>query len=264
MSYFNGAVYSEILNMDTSMSVILPQDSRWHRGIIPLAPGIKPAGRPKTLILLHGLTDNWVAWAHRSRIYSYAEYYDVAVLIPEVQRSFYQDMKNGSSYFTYITEELPRLAAEMFHISTDPEDLMIAGMSMGGYGALLCGLTDPGKYRAVGAFSSVCDMEQFVTKIPVRKETRGLERDVRGIFGEERLLPKTSDLKYLAGLRETEKNFPQIYMACGKQDELYEQNVELEQELEKMSPEFSWEAWEGFHDWDFWDVAIQKFLKKYV
>lgn len=264
MSCFTGALYSQVLNMDTTVGVILPQDSRWHRGIIPLAPGVKPRKKAKTLILLHGLTDNWVAWAHRSRIYSYAEYYDVAVLIPEVQRSFYQDMKNGSSYFTYITEELPKLASELFCVSTKPGDLMIAGMSMGGYGAFRCGLLYPEKYHAVGAFSSVCDFRTFVTDIPVRKETRGLERDVKGIFGEDLQLPKDCDLKYLAARRREEHRFPNVYMACGRQDELYEQNVEFKNYMEEIELDFAWEFWDGHHDWDFWDVAIQKFLQKYV
>ncbi len=261
MSYFNGAIYSETLNMDTSLAVILPQDSRWHRGIIPLAPGIERREKPRLLILLHGLTDNWIAWAHRSRIYSYAEYYDVAVVMPEVQRSFYQDMKNGMRYFSYITEELPKLTAQMFQVSVEPEDLMIAGLSMGGYGALKCGLTYPERFRAVGAFSSASDMEGFVTDIPVRKETAGFERDVAGIFGEKTEIPEMSRLKHLTDLCVGKEKLPGIYMACGKQDELYEQNIELKEYMKDKGLPHKWEEWDGIHDWDFWDVAIQKFLR---
>ena len=157
ISIFTGAVFSETLMMDTTLSVILPQDSRWHRGISQVADGVRVREKPRTLILLHGLSDNWVAWPHRSRILCHAELYDVAVLMPEVQRSFYQDMTYGEAYFTYIMEELPALATRMFHLSTEPEDLMICGLSMGGYGALKCGLTHPECYRAVGAFSSLID-----------------------------------------------------------------------------------------------------------
>lgn len=261
MSYFSGALYSETLNMDTSVAVILPQDSRWHRGIIPLAQGIEPRKKSKTLILLHGLTDNWVAWAHRSRIYSFAEYYDIAVVMPEVQRSFYQDMKNGMHYFTYITEELPKLVSEMFQISVEPEDLMIAGLSMGGYGALKCGLTYPERYSAVGAFSSASDMEGFVTNIPVRKETVGFDRDVAGMFGETLNIPDMSRLKHLTDLCAGKEKLPKIYMACGRQDELFDQNIELRDYMIEKGLPHKWEDWEGIHDWDFWDVAIQNFLQ---
>ena len=128
-----GTKYNPIRATSVSYThlVILPHDSRKHLGVEPLHAGITPSEKPKTLILLHGLSDNWAAWMHRTSLLRYAESFDIAVLAPEVQRSFYMDMRNGPAYYTYITEELPELAAKQFNISVAPEDLMIAGLSMG-------------------------------------------------------------------------------------------------------------------------------------
>lgn len=264
MSYFSGTIFSETLNMDTSLTVILPQDSRWHRGLIPLSCRSEKRAEPKTLILLHGLTDNWSAWAHRSRIYSYAEAYDIAVIIPEVQRSFYQDLKYGPNYFTFITEELPKLASELFHLSVEPEDLMIAGMSMGGYGALKCGLTYPERYCAIGGFSAAADINAFVVDIPERRETMGLDRDIRAMFGEKLEVPEESQLPKLADRLEGKKNCPPFYITCGKQDSLHEQDTALVKHMIEKGLQVVWEDWDGGHDWDFWDTAIHKFLKMYL
>ena len=121
MGMFTGVVYSEKLHMLTTLAVVLPQDAKpWRLG--------KTTPELRTLILLHGLSDNWAAWPYRSRIMTYAEEHYVAVLMPEVGRGFYQDMVYGEQYFTFVSEELPKLAHSMFGVPVDPESLMVAGV----------------------------------------------------------------------------------------------------------------------------------------
>ena len=129
MAFFDGVIYSKTLQMDTRLAVILPHDSREARMD---APAQKAAPSQRTLILLHGLSDNAAAWWMRTSIIRYAEAHGIAVLMPQGEKSFYHDMVYGDDYFTYLTQELPSLAAQMFGISVSPEDLMIAGLSIGG------------------------------------------------------------------------------------------------------------------------------------
>lgn len=264
MSFFTGAIFSEMLNMDTTIAAILPQDSRYHRGIVPLPEGVSIREKPRTLILLHGLTDNWVAWGHRSRILCFAEMYDVAVIMPEVQRSFYQDMTYGEAYFSYITEELPKLAASMFNISIKPEDLMIAGLSMGGYGALKCGLTHPDRYHAIGAFSSATNMEAFASEMPVRKETNRFDQVLKGIFGENLVVPKEASLKKLADDAAAEGTQLPFMMTCGTEDELYADNIDFYNYMKEKGMKASFDEWAGIHEWGFWDTSIQMFLERFA
>ncbi|MFT6606654.1 MAG: S-formylglutathione hydrolase [Halocynthiibacter sp.] len=55
----------------------------------------------------------------------------------------------------YITQELPDLITANFAI--DPERQSITGHSMGGHGALTMAMRLPGRFRAVSAFSPICN-----------------------------------------------------------------------------------------------------------
>ena len=264
MGFFTGSVFSETLNMDTTIGVILPHDCRFHRGMESMTDGRTPRRRPRTLILLHGLTDNWSAWGYRTRIMSYAEAHDVAVVMPEVQRSFYQDMVYGESYFTYVSEELPKLAAEMFNVSAEPEDLMVAGLSMGGYGALRCGLAAPGRYRAIGAFSSAISLDGFLLDIPERKETKGMDRLVRGMFGEHPALPEDSRIQSLAERAAKAGMATPIFMTCGAEDPLYPDSEAFFDQARTLGLNVTFESWPGVHEWGFWDRSIALFLERFA
>jgi S-formylglutathione hydrolase FrmB len=266
MSFFTGTIYSSALNMDTSVGVILPQDSRKHRGVDALHEGITSCKTPKTLILLHGLSDNYSVWLNRTSLLRYAEDYDIAVLMPEVQRSFYQDMKYGPAYFTYITDELPRLAAELFAVSISPADLMIAGLSMGGYGALYATLTYPERFYGAACFSSAFDLRSFVEDdaFAARKELRGWDNDRKGIFGEPPVCPPAKDLFDLAVKTAKNPKTPRLFMTCGTEDFLYSSNIAMRDLLAANAYDLRYEEWPGIHEWGFWDLSIQKMLNHFL
>ncbi|MCI8662203.1 MAG: esterase family protein [Hungatella sp.] len=265
MSFFEGTIYSKTLHMDTQLGVILPQDSRPHVEMA-LAEGLTPRQVPRTLILLHGLTDSASVWWRRTSIERYAEVHDIAVIMPEVYKSYYQDMKHGENFFTYISEELPVLCETLFHVAVDPDNLMIAGLSMGGYGALRCALTYPGRYAACGAFSSGCNIRGSLAKSDVTDgPAKGFIRSLRAIFGENLEIPDESDIYWLAQHLGEEAKKIRMYMTCGRQDFLYEDNLKLKGILETCGlKEFVYEDWDGIHEWGYWDVAIQRFLKIFV
>lgn len=54
----------------------------------------------------------------------------------------------------YITEELPRVLFNAFPLAEEAQG--ITGHSMGGHGALICALKEPGLYRSVSAFAPIC------------------------------------------------------------------------------------------------------------
>lgn len=259
MAFFDGVLYSKSLQIDTRLAVILPQDSREARVD---APAQKPTNAPqRTLILLHGLSDNAAAWWMRTSIIRYAEAHGIAVLMPQGEKSFYHDMVFGDDYFTYLTEELPQMASRLFGLSVAPEDLMIAGLSMGGYGALRCALTYPERYRACAAFSSACDIRQISEHAEVIEQTKGIHQTFEAIFGSPVSVPDSSDLFVLAKQNAERLKHLQMYLACGRQDFLYEANVRLAGEMRNAPlSRLLYEEWDGTHEWGFWDTAIQKAL----
>ena len=100
-------------------------------------------GKVKVVYLLHGLTDNCTGWIRYSACERYARERGVALILPEVQRSFYIDGVHGLPYFTYLSQELPQTVHRMFGLSLDREQNYVMGLSMGGFGALKCALTHP-------------------------------------------------------------------------------------------------------------------------
>lgn len=258
MAYFVGNIYSENMKQDTQLHVILPQDGRryiWQE-------------KPKTLVLLHGLSDNAATWVRRTAIERYAERYNLAVLMPEVQRSWYFDMVNGISAFSYITEELPRIAEALFCLSVERENMLIAGLSMGGYGALRCALEAPGIYGYCGAFSGAYDLNDIV-RISKEKDApvllKDIENEIAPITGGKDRVPKEASIpEILQRCIVNGSDLPKVYMVCGTEDFLYHQTTNLRSVCEKKIKDFYYEEWPGIHEWNVWDKAIERMLKLYL
>jgi len=60
----------------------------------------------------------------------------------------------GFKMYSYVTAELPAIVQELFPF-VDSSRQSIFGHSMGGHGALICALKNPGKYRSVSAFAPI-------------------------------------------------------------------------------------------------------------
>ena len=75
-------------------------------------------GAPPVLYLLHGLSDDDTIWLRRTSIERYVAPLGLAVVMPQVHRSFYADEVYGGRYWTFLSEELP--ASGQQHSSGSP------------------------------------------------------------------------------------------------------------------------------------------------
>lgn len=254
MASFKGEIKSAALDMDIALNVILPYD-RPHDFL---------SNPCKVLYLLHGQGSSSASWMRWTSIERYAIKHSFAVIMPEVQRSFYRNMAYGLDYFTFVADELPRLCQTMFHISAKREDNFIAGLSMGGYGALKIGLLRPEQYAAIGSFSGAADLERIFTTMKEYQPQRRLDEMV-GIFGPELTLQPEDDILHLtrehAKLpREQQCN---IFISCGTEDEmptLYQGNVDYVQLLQELGISHRYFEQSGMHEWGVWDEAVQQAL----
>ena len=239
---------SQALGFQTTVNVILPQLK--NKGEIGVENNAKP-GKYKCLYLLHGLSDDQSIWMRRTSIERYAQAKGICVVMPFGEKSFYTDMKYGSKYYTYISEELPAIMREFFNISEMRSDNYIAGLSMGGYGALKIGLRNPDKFCCAAGLSSVADI----------KGCRELfKNNFINIFGEDDDIPPEEDLFELAKSVSTHKNRPRIYMGVGTEDFLYDGNVRLKGVFESLNYDITYRESKGNHSWEFWDEYIQYVL----
>src|SRR5699024_3640270 len=144
--------FAESLGMGTSMVVLMPQAAA---GIgMAGADGGSSAAREArggpVLFLLHGLIDDCTIWERRTSIERYATEKGIAVVMPEVRRSFYADEAVGEQYWTFVAQELPQLIARTFRVPTARADTFVAGLSMGGFGAFKLALHPPERSAAAG------------------------------------------------------------------------------------------------------------------
>lgn len=253
MACFQGGFRSLVLGTETHVNVIVPYDRYDETG--------NPGKYDKVLYMLHGLKQNCSSWLRNSSIERYANYYGFAVVLPEVGRSFYANMEMGMDYFTYITEELPRAVHGMFNLPQGRENTYVGGLSMGGYGALKCALSRPDLYAGAMSFSGGLYAMEHPDMLIKRYYSPG---ELQAIMGPDLKVRPQDDLDHLMRTYPADMPKPRLYLACGTEDFLYQQNLRARDSLQKNGFELTWEAWEGVHDWKFWDVAAQRAMKLFA
>ena len=242
--------YSRVLDIDVTVSVILPE----------VKTMLEQDGKPlPTLYLLHGLSDDHTHWIRQTRLEFYSRRYRLAIVMPCVNRSFYTDMKHGAKYFTFVSEELPKVMELYFPLSHEREERFAAGLSMGGYGAMKLGLLCPEKYAAVASLSGAVEMEADFFRHSVQKDDAFL-RELTDIFGPfEEFMQSDNCLTRVAERLDPAKA-PRMYMACGTADFLFDSNEDFVRRFgEKFSIRYDTEEGAA-HTWDFWDRQIEKVL----
>ncbi len=236
MAFLHVEFPSAVLGMTTGVQVILPDTGE--------------LSQIRTVYLFHGLTDNCTGWTRFTSCERYAREQGVALVIPEVQRSFYMDEVYGLSYFTYVSEELPQAMHRIFGLSLAREQNFVMGLSMGGYGALKCALTYPQHYAGCGSFSGVASLKDFF-RIP---ETPVRDSEITALLGSAHTVPPESDLH---ALLEKAEQLPAIYLSCGEQDGLYDMNCAFAQALADKGIFHRFDHRPGTHSWDFWEQSLQ-------
>lgn len=237
---------SNELSKMTNVSMVIPEN----------AP--KPY---KTMWLFHGLSGDNKEWIRYTSIERFANEYQIAVIMPNVDRSWYVNTAYGANYFNYVTKELPRVCRNFFpYLNERREDNIIAGNSMGGYGALKAALCCPDAYGSCISLSGALD-------VIVNGITTSDFNEWKGIFGFElknleELVGSEHDVFFLATRHKREgKEFPKLYMWCGVDDIFIEANRNFDRHLSELGVKHFAEFSEGDHSWKWWDIHIQKALK---
>ena len=205
----------------------------------------------KTLYLLHGLLGNYTDWVSGTRIQRWAEEKNLAVVMPSGDNSFYvNSLTVNNDYGKFIGEELVEVTRRMFPLSEKREDTFIAGLSMGGFGALRNGIKycDTFGY-AVGLSGALHLFEENADNVAGEGQVFG---DIKEAVQTDKN-PKTA----LRNALKEGKELPKFYMACGLQDSLLASNRDFHAFLVENGADVTYVEEQGAHEWDFWDRQIK-------
>jgi S-formylglutathione hydrolase FrmB len=232
--------FSASLRMGTSMTVVLPE---LERELDDGEVAVERPADPPVLFLLHGLSDDHTAWLRWTSAVRYAEQAGLALVMPAVARSFYADEAHGHRYWEFVSEELPAVTRDFFGLTQHPTSTYVAGLSMGGYGAMKLALRHPERFAAAASFSGVLDLARTLDR-PDREEVKDR------VFGGA--LQPGDDL--LAMLDQD--SLPRLWVGCGTEDRLHPGNVTFVERARAAGHDVTVDFRPGDHTWDLWDTFL--------
>ncbi len=245
--------FSQALERETSFEVLLPNDPHWGA---PANPATE-----RTLFLLHGYKGKAGNWVPEELVYRY----NFAVIMPNGENSFYLNgLSTGHAFQTLLGEELVSYVRKTFGLAKKREDTAIAGLSMGGYGALHTGLAYPETFGKIAALSSALIVHGIAHMKPGEGNSVANYEYYRECFGDLETVEErdTNPEVLIKRLKATSKPIPEIQMYCGTEDFLLEPNRQMHAFLEsEQVPHFYKEA-PGTHDMNFWSKAIAEAVEK--
>lgn len=229
--------FSRSLGKASEMFVLLPDE-----GEEPFA----------VLYLLHGLSDDASIWLRRSRIEWYVRDLPLVVVMPDGGRGWYTNAVDGDAYEDHIRNDVIYQTERLFPVRRERRYRAIAGLSMGGYGALHFGLRYPNHFVAAASLSGAVGIGHY----PI---TEQMPADFRRIFGAN---PQGSEKDLFALAERVDKaTLPKLWLDCGTEDFLIEDNRAFHAHLQQLGISHEYHEFPGGHTWDYWDEHIQQVLE---
>ncbi len=253
---------SSVLNMMSTIDVILPEKEVGGA-----------ASELPVLWLLHGGAGTHSDWHRFTNIERYASDKGVAVVMPCAGPSRYCNMVYGGDYYDYLVRELPAVCRHFFPLFSERRERnAIAGLSLGGSGAISLGMRNPERYGAIGVFSasSIIPLEHLRSPSfggpqspggPGRKSVNmqnfGVE-NTGELEGTEHDVLMHARNNVLQG-----KPLPRVFHAVGTEDHAYPVGLGLKAFFEGFEGNpyrYEYHEEPGAHTWDFWDKWVRVFL----
>ncbi len=252
MAFLKMEYYSRALHRMTAFEMLIPNDPRENAPV--------PDRPMRTLFLLHGYTgkaENWVPDG-------LAQYYNFAIVMPNGENSFYLNgLSTGHAYQTMVGEELVDYVRSTFGLATSAENTCIAGLSMGGFGALHTGLAYPERFGKIGALSSALIVHGIAGMKPGEDNGVANYEYYRECFGDLSVVEESENNPEILvkKLRAQGKKIPKMYLCCGTEDGLMPSNRAFHEFLKEEGVNHIWREGPGVHDMRFWSKHIVHVVK---
>jgi enterochelin esterase-like enzyme len=261
--------------------------------------GDAPKGGWPVLYLLHGLNGAATDWDRLGklretvdRLIADDEIRPMLVVMPSGGNSWYvdsADVKGPGNYATAIAHDLEQAIEASFPVGRDRAHRAIAGLSMGGFGALRIGLNEPERYGAIAALSPAIwqnipaqvangtskDLDAaraaYYQKLDVATVTTGIDlppdgTHFEGAFGtpfDPRRFNAANVFTVLERAVETKKNLPSVYLTVGDDDShlLWRGAIAFFETMKMDGRMIDFRVTDGDHNWDCWRASLTDALQ---
>lgn len=240
---------------DTVASAALGRTMKYR---VLLPEGYERSGdQYRALYLLHGLNGDYTDWSTRSELTRIARALPLVIVMPDGENAWYTNAADkGPRFEDYVADDLVKDVERKYRVIRSRYGRAIAGLSMGGYGALKIALKRPDTFAAAGGFSSA-----FGVTDPAFDDTMPAYKDqlyrIYGLAGSD--TRTANDILLIAGKAKPE-TAPSLYLDCGTADPLLPENRELVAILQKRGFAYEYHEVPGAHTWDYWNRRVEVFL----
>ena len=210
---------------------------------VPEAPGPLPV-----VVLLHGIYGSHWLWAHKAGVHRTAARLIRERAIPPMVLAMPSDglWEDGSGYLsvagrdaeTWIVDEVVMAVEAAVPQAKAEAGVCLAGLSMGGFGALRLGARYAHRFRAVAGHSSVTELSQL----------------------DDLTATSLDDVGNLGDLLVAAPDLPPLRFDCGLDDPFLEPNRKLHAQLTDAGVPHRYEEHPGGHDWSYWSQHVAQTL----
>jgi S-formylglutathione hydrolase FrmB len=237
--------HSASLNRDMPYRVLLPAH---------IAPGQKLP----VLYLLHGGGGGFHDWSNYSGVARYAEL-GLVLVMPEGNSSYYTNSADRPQdrYEDYIVHDLVADVEQKLPAASDRTRRAIAGISMGGFGAVVLALKHPELFIFAGGMSSALD----VPSRPFSIKRVSQYRQHSSIFGPWGSQSRSASDPFVLARSGGPAQAPYLFLTCGGQEGLLATNKKFAELLQQRHFAYEFHISHGGHDWNQWDRNLPDLMK---
>jgi S-formylglutathione hydrolase FrmB len=254
MAWFQVSFFSECLSRSVPLNVLIPSDD--------FGPAVT-AGQWndfRTVYLLHGYAGSCADWLLNGQLNELSRQYNLAIVMPSGNNGFYVDQPNsGIRGSAFIGRELVEFTRKVFPLSDRREETVIAGSSMGGYGAIYNAFKFSETFGHAIALSAPIGLGRVLDPSGGPGEAGLNPGYFEALHGDLSVIRQTDrNLELLAGtLLKSNRCLPDLYIACGVNDIRIRENRLFADYLKSIGFPCFYEEGPGTHDWGFWNTYLR-------
>jgi S-formylglutathione hydrolase FrmB len=237
--------HSASLGRDSHYYAMLPADYAHSQKRYPV------------LYLLHGWHGDYTNWVKLTNLVEYARRYPIIIITPDAENSWYVNSATmpQNRFEDFVTKDLIEEVDSHWRTIASPHRRAIAGLSMGGYGAILFALKHPNLFAFAGSISGAFEGPNGIDVVLPE-----LQESLQQAYGPAGSSTREENDVYALAPSANADKLPYLFLDCGTQDPLLASNRKFVDILSGRKIPYEYHEYPGSHTWSYWDHSLPMLL----